>query len=281
MMVIGLVGFGYPVAAETDSLRLGSTVEITLADHDILRGFVVAQDSLSITIETANELTIRIPRSRIKVTVIAAGDGSFTGYQFADPNDSRMYFGPTARTLPAGQGYIADYYVFFPFIGYGLTDYLTLAGGVSLLPGAETQIFYLAPKVRLIKQGQFDAGAGVLYFNSFDGKVNHAGVAYGITTYGSADHSLSFGAGWGFADGKIRHKPIFMVGGETRLSNSFKLLSENWIPLEADVVLLSLGIRAFGKNLAADLALIYPAGADMSGFPFFPWIDFVYNFGGR
>jgi hypothetical protein len=42
---------------------------------------------------------------------------------------------------------------------------------------------------------------------------------------------------------------------------------------------LSLGIRLFGRKLAADFALMLPTNVDLEGFPFIPWIGFTYNFG--
>jgi len=38
-------------------------------------------------------------------------------------------------------------------------------------------------------------------------------------------------------------------------------------------------VRFFGEDLAADLGFIYPAGSKITGFPFIPWLGFVYNFG--
>jgi len=270
---------GFISAAQTDSLYTGSRIEITLKDNEIYSGMLINQDSLAITIETANELTIRIPRSRIRNTTLFSEDTLYAGYKFADPNDSRMFFGPTARTLPAGRGYFADYYIFFPFLGYGVTDFLTLAGGISLFPGATSQIFYLAPKLHIFNVGKFDLASGLLYLRSTDGEMKGAGIAYGVSTYGSPNNSVTIGAGWGFTEGDLYNKPVIMIGGETRISNSFKLVSENWIPPSTDVILLSAGFRFFGKNLAADLAFMYPARSEIEGFPFIPWIDFVYNFG--
>jgi hypothetical protein len=43
----------------------------------------------------------------------------------------------------------------------------------------------------------------------------------------------------------------------------------------------AFGIRLFGDELAADFALVYiRSGTSPEGFPFIPWIGFVYNFGG-
>ena len=75
------------------------------------------------------------------------------------------------------------------------------------------------------------------------------------------------------------NKPILVLGGEAQISRRAKLLTENWIVPNEEVQLLSLGIRFFGDKIAADFGLIYPAGADIEGWPFLPWIGFAYNFG--
>lgn len=62
------------------------------------------------------------------------------------------------------------------------------------------------------------------------------------------------------------------------MSNSIKLLTENWIPHgEASGALISLGIRFFGKHLAADFGLMTSTKANGS-WPFIPWLGFCYNF---
>jgi len=38
-------------------------------------------------------------------------------------------------------------------------------------------------------------------------------------------------------------------------------------------------IRQSARRLAADFALVYPAGLDMEGFPFILFIGFIYSFG--
>lgn len=75
---------------------------------------------------------------------------------------------------------------------------------------------------------------------------------------------------------------MLILGGELKLSNSAKLISENWIPTSPESVkIYSLGVRFFGKKVAGDFGLMYPLGNDgesISGWPFIPWISLSYNF---
>ncbi len=70
-------------------------------------------------------------------------------YWFPNPNCSRLFFAPTARMLKKGEGYFADYFIFFPTINYGVTSNVSLGGGFSILPGEDLdeQILLFTPKV--------------------------------------------------------------------------------------------------------------------------------------
>ena len=89
-------------------------------------------------------------------------------------------------------------------------------------------------------------------------------------------NAVTLGIGWGYENWEPSDKPFILLGGEVQVSNSFKFITENWILPETAI--LSAGIRFFGDNLAADFAFLRPLDEEMDGFPFIPWIGFVYNF---
>jgi hypothetical protein len=263
---------------QTDSTSQQPT-KLILTDGSELMGTILQQDSVTVYFKTFGEILITVPKIQIKSIDFLSGKITSGRYTRVDPNYTRLFFAPTARPLKSGNGYFAGYEVLFPFVAYGINDFIILAGGISLFPGAESQIFYLAPKITAYHTENFSAGCGLLYLNSTVSDTKGGGIYYGIGTYGDQETAITFGMGWGFVKGETANKPIFLLGGELQLSNSLKLLSENWIPSGLDIGLLSIGIRFFGENLAADLGLIHPAGSEIPGFPFFPWIGFVYNFG--
>jgi len=43
-------------------------------------------------------------------------------------------FAPTGRPLGKGDGYFSNHYVVFPGVTYGITDHVSVAGGVSVVP---------------------------------------------------------------------------------------------------------------------------------------------------
>jgi hypothetical protein len=267
------------LSAQTDSTA-GSFYKITLSDGSNFIGSILAETQYAISIRTITNIEMTIPKNQIKSMKKHTGEIVFGESYRADPNRTRLFFAPTARSLKSGQGYFSDYEIFFPMLAVGIADVVTLAGGMSLIPGASNQAFYIAPKITPLHSETFDLAGGVLYISvPGDNESWNVGIAYSVATFGTERAALTCGLGWGFAEGEFANEPIILLGGELRASNSIKFITENWIPPSSDVVLCSFGIRFFGDQLAADLGLLTPLGGRTEGFPFMPWVGFVYNFG--
>ena len=253
---------------------------IELKDGSVIIGTILSEDSVSIKFRTLSNIEMIIQKDQIIKIEVISGKIVKGELWIKDPNRTRLLFVPIARALKAGQGYFSDYEIFSPFVAVGITDFFSLAGGMTLFPGTDEQLFYIAPKIAPIHVKNFDMAAGVLYIKIPD-EEEGAGIVYGVATYGTEDAGLTFGIGFGFAGGEFADKPIFELGGEYRISRSIKLITENWLIPDSEVQLLSLGIRFFGRSLTTDFGLIYPAGSDTEGFPFLPWVGFAYNFGSK
>ena len=267
--------------AQEDTSQTKPLERIIVKDGSEIVGHVESETDTTITVRTLSNVVSVIPKAQIVSRGIVSGYVEGTEYFRKDPNGTRLFFGPTARTLNAGQGYFSVYEIFFPAIGIGVTDWMDVSGGLSLFPGASEQLYYLSAKVAPIQIQNFDLAAGVVFLNvtgdpeDFDG----AGIIHAIGTYGSEKGALTVALGWGFSGSDISNNPVFMLGGELRVSNSIKLITENWFPPSADNQLVSFGVRFLGERLAADFGLWYPAGSSNEGFPLIPWIGFAYNFG--
>ncbi len=198
-------------------------------------------------------------------------------YVRPDPNRTRLLLAPTARPLKSGQGYFSAYEIFFPLLAIGITDFISLSGGMSLFTGSRQQLVYFAPKITPIQTGKFSAASGLLYLNTTEGG-EPAVIYYGVGTYGTDNLSITAGLGWGYYGSNVADKPTVLIGAELRASNSIKFITENWFLPNFNDDFLSFGFRFFGENLAADLGFIYPIGAEIEGFPFLPWFGFAYNF---
>ena len=260
-----------------------NTVQI-LTTHDgaTLIGRIVEIDESDIQFETGMGRLV-IPIARIKNIEITSANSIKDGsYWFPNPNRTRLFFAPTGRMLKQGQGYFADYYLFFPSLAYGITDNISVGGGLSLIPGVDfdEQIFYFTPKIGLkaVNNLNFAAGALIISLPNFDDNDRPVvGVVYGVGTFGSMNHNLTVGLGYGFEDRNLADKPLVMLGGELRISRRTAFVTENWILPGVDNPLVSYGIRFFGTKSSVDLALINTIGEEAI-YPGIPYIDFVFNF---
>lgn len=253
-------------------LHDGSHLYCTLsrAQHDTL------------IINTHSGLIVAVPLSVIAHVIEESWHISEGKYYRSDPHSTRLFFGPTARQLKAGSGYFADYYIFFPTVAIGATDYLAIAGGMSLFPGLAIpeQLYYLMPKVAFKASERLGIGGGMLFL-FLPEEVENVSLAYGVTTFGKEQVALTLGIG--FPLGRDTSKsPVLLLGGEIQISNSAKLMTENWIFTGEDgTTILSGGIRFFGDRIAVDLAFLTSpeAFAEDGDFPFLPWVDFSITFG--
>jgi hypothetical protein len=257
--------------AQEDTLQ---TVQVTLKDGSELIGHVVTESAENVTFKTLSGVEIELERVKIKAIEPVQGEWRGEEFQLRDPNATRLFFAPSARALKKGTGYFSTYQIFFPMMAVGLTDFVTLSGGMSLLPGAEEQLLYFAPKARLVHQDKLDLSAGILYMTVVD---ENFGISYGIATYSGSQMAVTGGLGWGFVDGDFARDPFVLLGLESRLSKRTKFISENWFLPGDNGHVFSFGLRFFGKKLAADFALLrFSEMGD--GFPFVPWIGFAVNF---
>ncbi len=251
---------------------------LTTEDGSTLMGRIVEiqEDEIQFEMELG---VIIIPISKIKnikeipVSAIRKGE-----YWFPNPNATRLYFASTGRCLKRGEGYFADYLLFFPMFAHGVTDNFTIAGGISLVPGVGMkQLFYFMPKVGLVSEDNFALSTGLLLVKTPGKNGQFAGILYGVGTFGSLDGSFTAGIGYGFVEDDLADKPMVMLGGEARVSRRMSFVTENWMFPGYEGALISYGIRLFGESISVDLAWINPIGAG-SFFPGIPYIDFVYNF---
>lgn len=191
----------------------------------------------------------------------------------ADPNPTRLFFGPTARPLARGSVYLGVYEVVMPFVQVGLTDRISVGGGTPLVFGGGSQRpFWFTPKVTLVARERTQASLGVMHIANLDG--DSLGVGYGAVTHGSRDSAITVGLGMAYARFEDSSPPIVMVGGERRVHRNLKLVSENY--LFDGGGLASAGVRFMSGRLSADLALVSPIGVDEV--VVFPMVNVVWAF---
>lgn len=271
-----------------DKLRIPGSHQVqilSLKDGSSFIGRIVEVDEDEVQFQSElGVLTISV--SKIKdireVPAFSIKEGK---YWFPNPNATRLYFSPTGRMLNKGEGYLADYYLFFPMAAYGITDNISIGGGISIFPGVDIgdQIFYFTPRVGVKASNKLNLSAGALVvklpdiFDEEEDTSETVGILYGVGTFGTPDLSFTAGLGYGFVGGDFAEKPMVMVGAEWRLSRRTSFITENWVFPGVDEPLVSYGMRFMGEKLSIDFGFINFLG-DSALFPGVPYIDFVFYF---
>ena len=247
---------------------------VTLRDGSTIFGRILAVNGDTVSFQTqAGNIQLSAGAIR-EIKEIPAADLREGEYWFPNPNSTRLFFAPSGQMLKKGEGYFSDYELFFPGIAYGVTDNVTIGGGVSLFPAAvEDQVYYVTPKIGISVADKVHVAAGVLFAGT---KGGTGGIYYGVGTFGDGNASVTLGGGYGFAGGKIEAKPVGMIGGELRVSRRIGIVTENYLlPVSDNNFLYSFGLRFMGEKLTTDLALVNVSGSDVIGIPY---VDFVFRF---
>lgn len=264
-------------APNRDKLRIVDSTKIqviTMRDGSSLVGRIASVGADSVDFQMGIG---RVPIAIKDIREISETDSSRMHggqYWFPNPNATRLFFAPTGQMLKKGEGYFADYELFFPGFAYGVTDNISIGGGVSIFPaGVDEQVYYVTPKVGVSVGEKLHLATGLLFAGTQGGT---GGVYYGVGTLGDGDGSATLGLGYGFAGGEIESRPVAMLGGEKRVSRRIALVTENYLlPISDDNLVYSFGIRFMGEKLTTDLALFNVIGSGVIGIPY---VDFVFKF---
>jgi hypothetical protein len=247
---------------------------VTLTDGSTIFGRIVAVGADTVSFQTgAGTMQLSVKAIR-DIRQISAEDVREGDYWFPNPNSTRLFFAPTGQQLKQGEGYFSDYELFFPGVAIGVTDNISIGGGISLFPAsASDQIYYVTPKIGFSPSDRVHLAAGVLFAGTNGGT---GGIYYGVGTFGDGNGSVTVGGGYGFAGGKIQSKPVGMLGAEYRIARRLAVVTENYLlPVADNNVLYSFGFRFMGEKLTTDLALANVSGSEIIGIPY---VDFVFRF---
>jgi len=274
------------VAAATDGLSqdaapqvvitpAGVTDELVLRDGTRAYGRVERVDGGLVTFMTTAGAAIQVQATDI-VSVHPVNGRVIAGeFRRADPNPTRLFFGPTARSLKQGAAYAGVYEILLPFVQVGLTDRISFGAGTPLIFGdGSAHPFWITPKVQVYASESVQASVGVMHFlNVGDGNF---GIAYVVGTRGTTDSAVTGGVGYAYERSYNRRNgaAVVMVGGEHRVTRGMKILTENYIFNGGGI--LTGGVRWLGERFSADLALVVPT--DGGSTVAFPLVNVVYSF---
>jgi type II secretory pathway pseudopilin PulG len=248
--------------------------ELVLRDGSRLYGTIEREDPDEIVFKTQSGAVVTAKRSDIDTLNRVTGTLTRGEFLPPDPNATRLYVAPTRRALARGQTYLGVYEFVMPFVQVGVTDWFSLGGGTPLVFGIDDgdRPFWVTPKVQVLKTASTDLAVGVLH--AFNAGGDGGGVAYAVSTTGTARGAFTVGAGVAYNNDGGR-SGVVMLGGERQVRRNLKLISENYVWKDGKGV-ASAGVRFFGERLSADLALGFPIGAEELFA--FPIVNFVYMF---
>lgn len=295
VLALGLAAAPGAAHAQADPFPADSLQELRRADGSREIGRVLSVRGDTVTFETISGERLEV-RSRFAHVRPARGrivEGEFWP---EDRHTTRLFFAPTGRTLRQGAGY-GGFFFFLPFVGYGATDDVTVAGGLPFVGSLESTPVWIAPKLRVVDRPRAQVSAGVFairtppedpaYCEPDCGGLDGAdpddggwnGIVYGVGTFGDSDNALHAGAGLAFVGDEGIDFPV-MVGGERRISRRNKLITENWL-IPGDGAASSFGVRRLGERWTIDYGLMFLFGGDTPEIPYFPIVSFSYAFGSR
>ncbi len=247
--------------------------EVKTKDGSRYYGYLQIDTPERVVIRTPGGATIELTRADILSITETAG--TLVGEEFrpADSNPTRLFFGPTGRTLKKGETYFGIYEIFMPFVQVGITDRLSIGGGTPLFFfGGDAHPVWFTPKFQLLATRGASVSVGAMHFlNVGDGNF---GIAYAAGTFGSRDDALTVGLGWAYEvyGDENTGTAVLMVGGEKRISRRLKFITENHFVGGEGI--LSAGFRLLGESLSADVGLGIPLGGSLA----FPVVNFVWKF---
>jgi hypothetical protein len=253
----------------------GVTDELTLRDGTRAYGRVEHSDSGLVTFMTTAGAIIEVQAAEVLSVHPVNGRVVAGEFRRADPNPTRLFFGPTGRSLKQGTGYFGVYEIVLPFVQIGVTDRISLGAGTPLIFGdGGARPFWITPKVQVYASESMQASVGVMHFlNVGDGNF---GVAYVVGTRGTTDSAVTGGVGYAYdrSYDSTNGAAVVMVGAEHRMTRGMKILSENYI-FNGGAILTG-GVRWLGERFAADLALVVPTDGGTT--VAFPLVNVVYSF---
>ena len=259
-------------------------VEIETQDGNIFLGTIVEESAEGYQLKTQDGIIINVPIESVK-RLNKVETASVEGQVWrADPNKSMYLFAPSAFPIEKHKAYCRDFCLFFPSYNRGFGNNFSFQAGAFVFPGMELDVVpvVLSGKFSLPQVGPARLAAGMMYVRvPLENSEFGAGLAFGSATIGNRFTHFTASLGWGYLrDGKqweFANDPILVLAGNKRISNSFAIVAEYWLPPEVDDpsnLPIALSGRFIGRRIAVDIGGFF--SKNMEGIPF-PLINFTYH----
>jgi len=276
MIVVCLFALPFNQAfAQSDTLKENQSVTIQMKNGDEFTGRIVKEDKEIIVLKTVNG-EIRLIASKVTSIEYNEYNGKFS---FANPHDTRYFFGPSGFPIKKDKGYYQNVLVTANFVNYGITKSISIGGGFEFISTVQGHpIWFLTPKAATDISENIHIGGGFIMAGF--AAEGTATLGYGVFTYGDAETNLSVGIGYGYIDGELSDSPAIMISGTHRVSNNIALLSENYVfpNNTGETVYFGIhGIRILSRKNSFDIgAIVIPQIIDV--IHALPYVGYVRTF---
>ena len=269
IILIGLLTSSFNnVFSQTDTLTQDQMVIIKMKNGDDYKGVLLKQGDGRILLKTVNG----------EMNLIASNIHSLENYdyegefEFANPHDTRYFFGPTGIPIKKGKGYYQNILVTTNFVNYGVTKNISIGGGFEFISTVlGSPIWFFTPKVGFDLSENIHVGGGFIMAGFAD--EGTATLGYGVFTLGQSETNLSIGVGYGLIDQELSDYPVIMISGTHRISKSIALLSENYVIPDSFYFGIH-GIRILSRKNSFDIgAIIIPEIGSV--IPALPYVGYV------
>ncbi|MFT7381390.1 MAG: hypothetical protein ACI9Z3_001274 [Roseivirga sp.] len=238
-------------------------VIVTLNDNSEIRGMLIEENDSKIVIQNDQLGLITFQKSDIK-NIVRLNDKGW----LPNPHPTKYFLGQSAYSLEKGDGYYQNIMAVFNSVQYGFTDKLSGGLGVELITlTTGNPILYANLKYALPINDKFRMAISGNFLTLVD--EGSIGFMSGLATYGTTEHNLTLGAGYGIAGGGLTSDAVITLNGMTRIARRFSLLTENYILPGNGEAISAFGIRLINKKNTMDFLLLEGQ---------FPLIDFVFKF---
>jgi hypothetical protein len=282
ILTFALIISGLTCIAQDKSLV--KTYQIDTKDGNTYIGQVLSNDSVKVVFKSDLLGEINIRQADIKkMRAIDVKQGKGGQYWLENPQSTRYFFSPNGYGLKRGEGYYQNIWVVMNSFAVGLTDYLSLGGGLvpAFLFGEATPAWITAKVSVPVVRDKLNLGAGILAGSAIGASDTGFGIFYGLATVGSKDNNMTVGMGYGFASDSGTSSPMFNLNGMLRVGPRGYLLTENYLFVNGSTsnLILSFGGRTIIKGAGLDYGLIIPAGSEVDSFMAIPWLGITIPFG--
>lgn len=230
LFVMGLVAITSAVS-QVDSVppNLGAYLEegvsVRTAGGGSFQGTLMGVEPDRIELLLADGQILQIARSELSAfAILDRGDGARAFYE--DSASNRLVVMPTAFPMDRGEFQIADQEIAAVTGSYGITEWLSVWGGISI-PGA---LFSLRASTHLADATGVSIG-GFVGASWFDWTLGPLILPYTLVSFGEDNNNLTLGSGFmmTFSSGFEIPGAVLAVAGKRTLTATTAVVTENWI----------------------------------------------------